>query len=320
MPDETDAHCSGLNVEDYEKWTGFKGDWRDSWWDDEFLAMMAGKWQTREVQSVLDVGCGVGHWGQRLMPLMSPEATLTGVDAEPAWIDKATERAARKGLDGRAAYAVADARALPYEDGRFDLVTCQTLLMHVHEPEAVVHEMARVLKPGGLFIAAEPNNFATSAAQLMAGPRRTWDQIAPLLEMEYLCALGKEALGEGFYSVGEQLPAFLETLGWVDIRAHQNNKCSLKVPPYRDPHTQVEIDLLREYQREGVLMHVGGTIENVRRFYQAGGGAPERFEPLLQRVRENGEALIRGLNEKTYTSAGGHIHYLVWGRKPENPR
>ena len=88
QPDE--SHRSGLSTEDYETLIGFVGDWRDNWWDDDYLRMMAAKWGVDDIGSVLDVGCGVGHWGQRLMTLLSDEATLTGIDAEPRWMPKAT--------------------------------------------------------------------------------------------------------------------------------------------------------------------------------------------------------------------------------------
>jgi ubiquinone/menaquinone biosynthesis C-methylase UbiE len=104
-----------LNVDHYEKLTGFVGDWRDTWRDDDFLQMMAKKWRVENVRSVLDVGCGVGHWGQQLMPLLHAETTLLGVDAEPAWMGKAAHRATSRGLGGRARYEVGDGCARPYE-------------------------------------------------------------------------------------------------------------------------------------------------------------------------------------------------------------
>ena len=317
MTQNTDPHCSGLNPEDYEELTGFVGDWRDTWWDQDFLQMMARKWRAQSIGTVLDVGCGVGHWGQRLMTLMGEEATLEGVDAESSWIDKAHTRATSQGLGDRARFQVADAYALPYQDGVFDMVTCQTLLMHVKDPQAAVREMARVLRPGGLFVAAEPNNFGSSAGSMVAGPRKSWEEISPLLEMEYICAQGKEALGEGNYSVGEHVPAFLLALGWTNIQVQQNSQCAQKIPPYDTPGEQTSIDMLRKNHETGAAMALGGTIDNVRRLYQAGGGDPDRFEFLFGRIRANGDELMNGFDTNTFISSGGHIHYLVWGRKPE---
>ena len=43
----------------------------------------------------------------------------------------------------------ADALALPFRDGWFDLVQCQAVLEHVTDPQLAVDEMTRVLRPGG---------------------------------------------------------------------------------------------------------------------------------------------------------------------------
>ena len=42
------------------------------------------------------------------------------------------------------------------------MVTCQTLLIHVADADAALAEMIRVVRPGGLVVAAEPNNLAGS--------------------------------------------------------------------------------------------------------------------------------------------------------------
>jgi len=42
------------------------GEVRDYWWNHDFLQLMAKRWNLETVDSVLDVGCGVGHWGRLL--------------------------------------------------------------------------------------------------------------------------------------------------------------------------------------------------------------------------------------------------------------
>ena len=316
MSEGRKAYSSGLSTEEYRRLTGFEGDWRDTWWDDDFLAMMGKKWRLNEVQSVLDVGCGVGHWGQRLMRHLGPKVTLVGMDAEEAWVAGAAERAGKLGLAERCRYEVASAEALPYEDDTFDMVTCQTLLMHVPDPQSVVREMVRVLRPGGVFIVAEPNNFGSDAGQLTGGPRLSWSETAALLELQYTCARGKEALGEGWYSIGEQVPGFLLACGWRDIRVDQNNRCAVRIPPYDDKGAQTLNDMMRKSVESGALMTMGGTPENVRRYFLAGGGDPERLDDLMARRRARDASLLAAIDEGSFVTAGGHIHHLVWGHKP----
>ena len=40
------------------------GEQRDSWWNQDILALLGQRWGLEKVNTVLDVGCGLGHWGQ----------------------------------------------------------------------------------------------------------------------------------------------------------------------------------------------------------------------------------------------------------------
>src|SRR5436305_4755839 len=133
---------------------------RDYWWNPDHIEVWARRVGLDGVRSVLDVGSGVGHWGRLLAGVLSPDATLVGIDAEPRWVEEATAHAADAGLADRFSYRVASAEELPFEDESFDRVTCQTVFIHVAEARRVIDEMVRVTKPGGLVVASEPNNRA----------------------------------------------------------------------------------------------------------------------------------------------------------------
>src|SRR5262249_28625283 len=134
------------------------GETRDYWWNPDFLALMGRRLALDRVHDVLDVGCGVGHWGQLLAGVLPKSARVQGVDPDPSWVEQAVARAAARGLADRFRYQVAIAEKLPFADASFDLVTCQTVLIHVPDPGAAIDEMIRVTRPGGLILAAEPNN------------------------------------------------------------------------------------------------------------------------------------------------------------------
>ena len=63
----------------------FFGDTRDHWWHDDFIEMVAERWRLEFVCSILDVGCGIGHWGRVLARSVPKDARLVGVDREPRW-------------------------------------------------------------------------------------------------------------------------------------------------------------------------------------------------------------------------------------------
>src|SRR6516165_2694009 len=50
------------------------GEWRDYWWEPEYVALVLRAWGIEKYKRVLDVGCGVGHWGRVLLPHLPADA------------------------------------------------------------------------------------------------------------------------------------------------------------------------------------------------------------------------------------------------------
>src|SRR3954471_2766491 len=90
------------------------GDTRDHWWNLDFLRLMARRWRLDAVRDVLDVGCGIGHWGMLLASVLPPDAQVTGIDREASWVEQATARARARGLDGRFTYRQGEVQRLPF--------------------------------------------------------------------------------------------------------------------------------------------------------------------------------------------------------------
>jgi SAM-dependent methyltransferase len=89
---------------------------------------------------VLDVATGPGYVAGRAA---ERGAAVTGADVAQAMVDLASER--NPGVEFRQA----DAHALPFDDGSFDAVVANFLVLHLGRPELAVAEFARVLAPGG---------------------------------------------------------------------------------------------------------------------------------------------------------------------------
>lgn len=301
---------------EYHHFAGFEGDWRDTWWNKDFLELMGQRLRLKEVRAAVDVGSGVGHWGRALLPLLHPEATLVGVDMEAPFVEEAAASAAARGLGGRATYRTGRAEALPLDDASVDLATCQTLLMHVADPRRALDEMQRVLRPGGLVLAAEPNNFAELAIFLSATPDLTIAERLALLELEAVCQRGKQALGEGDSSVAERLPGIFRESGLTDIQAYHSDRCALLVPPYDAPDQRVDLRQWLGWIDAGVWMGAGGTRERAKRLYEAGGGDPAAFEERWALAGRQQQAFKAGALAGTLSAARGVAFYLIAGRKP----
>jgi ubiquinone/menaquinone biosynthesis C-methylase UbiE len=103
---------------------------------------------------VLEVGCGTGFFLLNLWQGGFVEEAHA-CDISPGMLAAFAENARRIGCDAR--LRTADAEALPYADGSFDLVVGHAFLHHIPDPARALEEAWRVLKPGGgLLIAGEP--------------------------------------------------------------------------------------------------------------------------------------------------------------------
>ena len=71
------------------------------------------------------------------------------MDIRPAMVERSRERARREGLEGRVSFVVADAQALPFEDGPFDAVITESVTAFPADKQKAVREYARVARPGG---------------------------------------------------------------------------------------------------------------------------------------------------------------------------
>ncbi|MHB1157914.1 MAG: class I SAM-dependent methyltransferase [Phycisphaerales bacterium] len=102
---------------------------------------------------MLDVGTGNG-----LIPLLAahriPRSRIVGVDLSRAMLDVAERHRCKSREQHRITFQAADATALPFDDGAFDVVFSNTILHHLPTPRAerMLVECWRVLRSGGVLL------------------------------------------------------------------------------------------------------------------------------------------------------------------------
>jgi ubiquinone/menaquinone biosynthesis C-methylase UbiE len=106
----------------------------------------------RKGGALLDLGCGTGHWTRFFARL---GYRVFGADLSMDMLAIAQTARATKGR-----LAAADARALPFGPGAFNVVAAMAVLEFVAEPESALHEMVRPLKRGGALLIGTLNRGA----------------------------------------------------------------------------------------------------------------------------------------------------------------
>ncbi|MBD9653121.1 class I SAM-dependent methyltransferase [Ensifer sp. ENS09] len=113
---------------------------------------VAAKAFIRGESRILDIGCSTGFTAIEFARLTAAETV--GIDINEASIAIARARAVRANTPS-ATFEVADAKALPFKDGTFDLVFCGNVTSLIDDQSQALKEYLRVLRPNG-FLAAVP--------------------------------------------------------------------------------------------------------------------------------------------------------------------
>jgi ubiquinone/menaquinone biosynthesis C-methylase UbiE len=108
---------------------------------------LAGWADLRPGQKVIDVGCGIGGTSRYLA---DAGLEVTGLDLTEEYCRVAAMLSEKVGL-GRIGYHVGSALALPFAAGSFDIAWTEHTQMNIADKPGFYGEIARVLKPGGLF-------------------------------------------------------------------------------------------------------------------------------------------------------------------------
>ena len=154
---------------------------------------------------LLDFGCGPGTISVGLAKAIAP-GEIHGVDMEESLIDMARSLAASQGRDN-AMFHVGDVTDLNFEDNFFDVAHCRNVLVHVPDTAAVLSEVKRVLKPGGVIACREmicESSFTHPDFGIM---RRSWEMFEDLLVGD-----------DGHPQMGKDMKGRILEAGFTDIQ------------------------------------------------------------------------------------------------------
>ncbi|MFX0062758.1 MAG: methyltransferase domain-containing protein [Candidatus Hermodarchaeota archaeon] len=109
------------------------------------------------VESVLEIGCGLGIDGVLIAKYLKSGSRYLGVDIDPSLVEQANTMFKKANLDSIARAETADATTMPLTPNSEDIVMINRVLEHLSDPFLVVQRVFKVLKPGGHFLCIEPD-------------------------------------------------------------------------------------------------------------------------------------------------------------------
>ena len=102
---------------------------------------------------VLDIGCGIG--GIDIMLVRDYGCDIIAFEIEAPLLERARQRVAAAGLASRVDFRLVEPGPLPLDDACVDVVFSKDAWVHVADKQALLAEVFRVLRPGGLLLAAD---------------------------------------------------------------------------------------------------------------------------------------------------------------------
>ena len=293
----------------------FFGTYRDFWWNKSFLNLLAKRLQLNNHFQMLDVGCGQCHWSRLLATYLGSPGKVYGVDNDKKWSKGEAEIKAyfrEAGVDFE--LKKGNAEDLPYDDCTFDLVTCQTLLIHVQDPIRVINEMKRVLKPGGTILCVEPNNLVQSLTKSSVSIDDPIEEVLDHVKYALIFERGKKKLGLGDNSLGDLVPGFLSQAGFDHVEVRLSDKAIPMYPPY---NTDEQIATMKQWQNGNTWSNDQFTDYDY--FRVMGKDNLVFFENYKRKYAHLGERMLRNIDANKYHSAGGAMMYVISANKPQRP-
>ena len=103
-------------------------------------------------ECILEVGCGSGILCRQMTPNIQPNGHMVGLDISPHFLLEAKKYILQEDAGKYITFECGAGESLPYSSAVFDGAFAARLLLHAQDPDAIVREMVRVVKPGGQIV------------------------------------------------------------------------------------------------------------------------------------------------------------------------
>jgi len=175
-------------------------------------------------------------------------------------------------------------------------VICPTVLIHTPDPGVVIDEMIRVARPGGLVLAAEPNNVAGALILDSLSFHDPVDDIVARVWLQLICERGNAALQEGNNSIGDLLLGLIAERELINVCVYLNDKANVLLPPNDSSEQRAAPEERADLNHRDFWIW---SREDTRRYFLAGGGRDDEFEALLSLAIGGGDKFDKAVADRT---------------------
>jgi len=287
---------------------------RQDIWTPEQARNLATQFRLKPGHRLLDAGCGYGHSLRTFGPYCMPGGTLHGCDLDPQLLPHTRELVDEAGFGESIAFSSGDITSLPYASDRFDVAIAQVVLCHLANPETALEELIRVTRPGGCVVIVDNARPSSMGKAWNNQSRLNATQELFRLKADLYWRRGRRRLGLGDFSIGCQMPAWMEARGLKDVDARQNEKVDWIAPPYSSPAQQNELAKVRE-RFAAQLRKRFGKVLGFDTWYRAGGADDVMLRKIHRASNRDAMKLSKALENGTLAQSFASWLWCVWGFK-----
>jgi transcriptional regulator with XRE-family HTH domain len=210
---------------------------RKYFWNDDYLEFLVEKvWCIKSPIDIIELRCGDGHFGMKLLEILPEGSTYTGVDNE-YFTNKAKLNFSNTQLNAR--FIVSDIYSLE-ADMAYDMAICQAGLRHMNKPMEVLKKMKTSVKKSGLVVCVEINREFENDGVYIDG--MSYDYLCTAFDFHKVWRKELEQEGRD-YAIGMRLPFYMKELGLQGIDIRMNDKV-LYVDPDMDDYEEKVQDFI----------------------------------------------------------------------------
>lgn len=248
------------------------------YYNDDYIEFLINRvWKIDRPVRIVDFGCGFGHLGLRLLPILPVGSEYLGIDAGIKLIEHARE--IFRSLPYRTEFLAGDFNTISIEE-KFDLAVCHGVLLHMKDPISTLKRMIASVKNEGKVIAFEPHWIGNNASFHFDGIDQS--SVIPLGQLQELFERDLELTGKDG-NIGLKLPLYFSRLGLRDVQCRVSDKVNIY-----DPTINGEAGVYEAMKFSGPgehstfiknLLERGMSMEQANRQYECEKAISELFTP-----------------------------------------